>query len=944
MRNRLVWWLTALVAAGVLGCSPAWAQTDEDEDDAPDTAATPAVNSQFPWPSQFSADGQSFTVYPPELDRWDGDQLQGRAAVSVQTGNDAKPLYGVAELAARVQVDQATQVATLGQIRIVRVTFPTAPQDAPRFLELLQPHLSAVIWQLPVDQLRGELAVDRAARVAHSQPVRNEAPTVIFSDRPAILVPIDGSPVLRDMVGLGLKRVLNTRALILQDRESDRYFIFVAGRWLEARTLDGPWIDAQIRPSALDDAKQQAQASGQVDLLDADNRASGATRIFVSTTPTELVQTEGPPQYSPVSGTQLLYVTNTPNRLFLDLRTQQYYVLLAGRWFRTRALDQSRWEYVAGSALPSDFAMIPDSHPTATVREAVPGTPQADEAAIVNSIPQVASVKRSEARLDLTYDGTPQFKPIEGTALDYAVNAAVPVIRVDDRNFYALDNGVWFFSATVNGPWSPASYVPPVIYSIPLSSPLHYVTYVRVYGATADSVSVGYSPGYVGSYVTTENTVVYGSGYYYRPWVGTVWYGYPVTWGFGFSYWNTWWNPWPWRHRWAFRPAPCFHPAWGPWHRRFAASRTVVAPVVGAPGPRPVVANRVNVTNTTNVTNIYQRWGRHIATPNRATVVPIMRARAAAPEPVVPGAQPDGRIFRQRDGQWQRFSGNGQWENSAPPANASEHLRNDAAGRAHAAPVPVVPAPAAGTPPAITVPQHDRRAVSDSSNNTNTNPGNMPRPIVGPTPGISSTPDSGNVARHPPGSTARPIVGPPPGIPTAPQPGNVVPGQPSTARPIVGPPPGISNPGISNPGISNPGTPNPGISNPGMPNPDADPASNGRHEGRRHLPRGDPGRANVIVPSQPSTTPPAVRQRFEERGTVAAPPRPVPVPVTPQAFPRGRVDSGAAGHVSRPPVISAPPPVNGRTTGAVGGREERAADGRGNNQGRGRRDGEGSHR
>jgi len=99
-----------------------------------------------------------------------------------------------------------------------------------------------------------------------------------------------------------------------------------------------------------------------------------------------------------------------------------------------RARDAKLNRDVAVKVLPADFAAIPDGHPTATVRESVPGTPQADEAAIANSVPQVATVKRTEARLDLTYDGPPQFKPIEGTALDYAVNSPVPVIRVDDRN------------------------------------------------------------------------------------------------------------------------------------------------------------------------------------------------------------------------------------------------------------------------------------------------------------------------------------------------------------------------------------------------------------------------------------------------------------------------------------------------------------------------------
>ena len=69
---------------------------------------------------------------------------------------------------------------------------------------------------------------------------------------------------------------------------------------------------------------------------------------------------EGPPQYAPIERTRLLYVTNSPDRLFLDLSTQQHYVLLAGRWFRTRSLTQGPWEHVPGTAsAQTDFAMIP---------------------------------------------------------------------------------------------------------------------------------------------------------------------------------------------------------------------------------------------------------------------------------------------------------------------------------------------------------------------------------------------------------------------------------------------------------------------------------------------------------------------------------------------------------------------------------------------------------
>jgi hypothetical protein len=99
----------------------------------------------------------------------------------------------------------------------------------------------------------------------------------------------------------------------------------------------------------------------------------------------------------------------------------------------------------------------------------VPGTPEANEAVIANSIPQTATMQRNEAKLDVSYDGSPVFKPAAGTPLQYAVNTATPVIEVDARNYYSVENGVWFVGGSPSGPWAVATNVPAVIYSIPVS-------------------------------------------------------------------------------------------------------------------------------------------------------------------------------------------------------------------------------------------------------------------------------------------------------------------------------------------------------------------------------------------------------------------------------------------------------------------------------------------
>lgn len=99
--------------------------------------------------------------------------------------------------------------------------------------------------------------------------------------------------------------------------------------------------------------------------------------------------------------------------------------------------------------------------------------------------------------------------------------------------------------------------IPAEIYQIPPSCPLFHDRYVYVYGATPDLVYFGYTPAYLGAYVY-DGVVVFGTGWFYPPWIGAYWFGWPWTWGFGFEfgYWvggwfwrpvgNYWWchNPW----------------------------------------------------------------------------------------------------------------------------------------------------------------------------------------------------------------------------------------------------------------------------------------------------------------------------------------------------------------------------------------------------------------
>ena len=190
-------------------------------------------------------------------------------------------------------------------------------------------------------------------------------------------------------------------------------------------------------------------------------------------------------------------------------------------------------------SLPASFGKIPPDSPIAGVRVSVAGTQEAEDALLDAQIPQTAAINRSEAKLDVTYDGDPTFTDIPGTGVAYATNTQTQVLRIDGR-YYAVDQAVWFTAPAAAGPWVVADSVPEEkIQQIPPSAPVYNTTYVHVYQSTPQVVYVGYYPGYMWSF-PYYGVPVYGTGWYYPPYWGPGGY-YPrhPTWGFHVTY-----NPW----------------------------------------------------------------------------------------------------------------------------------------------------------------------------------------------------------------------------------------------------------------------------------------------------------------------------------------------------------------------------------------------------------------
>ena len=562
--------------------------------------------SQSKWPREILLDNDiKITMYQPQPESLSGNKLVTREVVSVKKGKNEEPVFGVVWTETTLLTDKDSRMATMENIKVTGMKFPDVEDQ--NKIDALTTILEAEIpgWNLEIalDQIIATLEQEQTNT---TDDYNTTPPDIIYQSEPTTLILIDGDPVIKKDDQLKMERVLNTPFLMVKNPDDSKYYLYAGSFWYVSAAITSGWSNATSLPAsikALDTEIKNKEKENQAKETITEKPAT-PDAILVSTKPAELIQSKGEATFASIEGTGLLYINNSDDDIFKNIVDQQYYILLAGRWYKASTLE-GPWNYVAPDKLPSDFAKIPEGSDKDGVLANVAGTDAAREAVIDAQIPQTAKVNRNSTSCTVTYDGEPRFEQVEGTNLQVAVNTSGTVMCADEK-YYTVENGVWFVSDNATGPWSVSTERPSDVDKIPTSNTVYNTKYVYIYESTPEYVYVGYTPGYMGCYVYGP-TVIYGTGFYYNPWYGAVYYPRPVTWGFGMHY-----NPWTgWSMSVGFSVGffsfhsgygyggwwgpPAYRPPYRPpYHPGYASHY----------GPRPVHYNNVNIShNYTN--NVY---------------------------------------------------------------------------------------------------------------------------------------------------------------------------------------------------------------------------------------------------------------------------------------------------------------------------------------------------
>jgi hypothetical protein len=651
--------------------------------------ASVAMAAEGTWPRRLDTDKGQLAIYQPQPEKFDGNTLTGRAAASLKAQGRTDPTFGVFWFTARVDTDREAGTAVLRDILVTDVRWPDSGPEEERvvgeFLTDLMPTTSVPI---ALERLKASLATAELEQQS-LEGLKHDPPKIIVVEELAELLLYDGEPRTIRIPDTEFEHVANSSFAVIKDTRDGTYYLSGGKFWYSAKDPKGPWESISGAPLEVIKLMPPVETTGPT--------PKNPPKIIVATEPTELIATDGVPSWQPIGTGELLYVANSETPVLREVATGRVFVLISGRWF-TAATFAGPWTVVRPDQMPAAFKDIPPDSDLGAVRVSVAGTPEAEDAVLDAQVPQTAAIERSKATLDVQYDGEPEFKQIEGTAVEHATNTAAQVLRIEGK-YYACDEGVWFVADAATGPWAVADEVPmDEIDKIPPSEPVYNVKYVTVYESTPSVVYVGYTPGYIWSY-PWWGVPIYGTGWYYPPYWGAVYYPHPVTygvhvtynpytgWGMGFSYsfgfitvgiafgggYGGYYYPGypPGYYRPPYYPPGGYRPpGYGPGH---TPGRPRPTPYGGGAGGRPS-AGQLPANN-----NLYTRQGSQ----NR--VAPSSMQRNAGLQPVDRAARGSnnvyadagGNVHRQTSQGWESRD-QGQWQSSSTrPSQAPSNLNRD---------------------------------------------------------------------------------------------------------------------------------------------------------------------------------------------------------------------------------------------------------------------------
>ena len=201
-----------------------------------------ATRAQDPgWPRKLVQPGGVVIIYQPQVDEWlNFTDIKWRQAFQL-TPAGGKEIVGAVSLEGSTEVNTETHTVFMYNIRVLNTYFPSQDSAGSGQMDQLLRTFVPPTFNASLDRL---IAYMPKPQSLNTVTLKNDPPYIFVSYTPAILLGVDGEPVLSDISKTDLKYVVNTQWPLFFDKTKSQYYLLVNNLWLSAGDLHGPWMRA----------------------------------------------------------------------------------------------------------------------------------------------------------------------------------------------------------------------------------------------------------------------------------------------------------------------------------------------------------------------------------------------------------------------------------------------------------------------------------------------------------------------------------------------------------------------------------------------------------------------------------------------------------------------------------------------------------------------------
>jgi hypothetical protein len=177
----------------------------------------------------FTSGGDQVQVFKPQPETFDGTSFTTRAAVALQRSQDTEPVFGAIWGGGELEIDRSSRMGQLSSFKVTDAGFPgiTDMAELDRIKTMLSTEIPAHAAPISIDWLVASLEEEQLSADSYD----NNPPSILYRDKPSILLFIDGDPIyqpVKDLPGdndpvyaksaTPVDRVVNTPFLLVRPK------------------------------------------------------------------------------------------------------------------------------------------------------------------------------------------------------------------------------------------------------------------------------------------------------------------------------------------------------------------------------------------------------------------------------------------------------------------------------------------------------------------------------------------------------------------------------------------------------------------------------------------------------------------------------------------------------------------------------------------------------